>query len=78
MKDYIYDDSLVVSPDYSRERFFDLFSSAHTSIKMYFQYLLDDELLMLLGEKLSEGIDIEIVLADTAFDDEGLSGLIAS
>ena len=65
----IYDDNLVISPEYSRSKFEILFREAEKSIDMYFQYLKDEELFNLLISRLENGIKINIILAESALDD---------
>lgn len=66
---YIYDDNLVVSPDYSRAKFEKIFKEAEFSIDMYFQYLKDDSMFDLLLEKAKSWVKINIILAETALED---------
>ncbi len=63
-KEIIYDDNLVLSPYYTREKFDILLKSAKKSIKMYIQNFGDTDILELLKLKKKEGIDIEIIMPD--------------
>jgi hypothetical protein len=45
---------LILSPDYSRNKFEILFNSAKKSIDMYFQYLSDEKLEKFLIKKALE------------------------
>lgn len=72
----IYDNNLIFSPNSSRIKFEKLFKSADKNIKMYFQYVLDDNLVeQLINLKLDKNIDIEIILPITAKDDENTKKL---
>ena len=66
---YIYDDNLVISPDYSRSKFEKLFLEAEVSIDMYFQYLKDEELFNLLISRAEDKVKINLILAESAIDD---------
>jgi len=69
----IFDENLIFSPNSSRVKFEKLFESAEENIKMYFQYIKDDELLnKLIKIKNEKNIDIEIIIAETAKDDENV------
>lgn len=72
----IFDENLVFSPNYSRVIFEKMFNEAENNIKMYFQYLYDDDLIKKLIEiKKEKKIDIEIVIAKTASDDKEIKYL---
>lgn len=64
----IYNDNLLLSPFYSRDKFETLFDSSKESIKMYFQYFKDDELLQRLIDRSKQWIKIQAVLPDSALD----------
>lgn len=67
----IYDDNLIFSPKTSRIKFEKMFNSAEKNIKMYFQYMKDDNLVdLLIKIKKEKNIDIQIIIPDTASDDE--------
>lgn len=67
----IYDENLIFSPNSSRIIFEKLFSTAKKNIKMYFQYLEDDELVnKLINMKKEININITIIIPDTALEDE--------
>ncbi len=66
-KEIIYDDNLVLSPYYTREKFDILLSSAKKSIKMYIQNFSDKKILDLLIKKQKEWIDIEIIMPDLKY-----------
>jgi hypothetical protein len=51
-RDFVYDDNLLLSPFYSREKIEYLIKSANYNIKMYFPYFADDNLLAILEDKL--------------------------
>jgi len=58
-----------LSPDYSRKKLETMILSAKTSLDIYFQYLKDEHMFSLLIQKAEQGIDINIILADTAQED---------
>ena len=69
----IYDDNLVFSPNTSRIKFEKIFNYAKKDIKMYFQYLKDDDLVNLLIKiKKEKNININIILPITAKDDKNI------
>jgi phosphatidylserine/phosphatidylglycerophosphate/cardiolipin synthase-like enzyme len=59
----LYDENLVLSPNYSREKFEKLFSKAKKSIYMYFQYLSDEKLEELLIKKALLWVNIEVIVS---------------
>ena len=67
---YVYDDNLILSPEYSRIIFEKIFSQSKKELKMYFPYLNDEELLNLLIEKKNLGIDISMILWPDSSGDE--------
>lgn len=60
-KDFVYDDNLVLSPFFSREKIEFLLKNAKAEIKMYFPYFEDDKISQILEDKLNSGINIEII-----------------
>ncbi len=69
----LYDDNLIFSPTTSRIKFEKLFYWAQNNIKMYFQYLKDDELVSkLIKIKQEKNIEISIVIAETAKNDDNI------
>lgn len=67
----IFDENLIFSPITWRTKFEKLFSWAEKNIKMYFQYMKDDKLVnQLIKIKKEKNIDIEVILPDTAENDE--------
>ena len=67
----IFDNNLIFSPNSSRIKFEKLFDVAERDIKMYFQYLKDDELVnKLINIKKEKNISIEIIIPNTATEDE--------
>ena len=67
----IFDNNLIFSPNSSRIKFEKLFDEAERNIKMYFQYLKDDELVnKLINIKKEKNISIEIIIPNTATEDE--------
>ena len=66
----IYNHNLVVSPEYSRIKIEKMFLQAEKNIKMYFQYLSDQELIDILIEKSKKGVEIEIIIDKTFYDEQ--------
>ncbi len=60
-KNYIYDDNLVLSPFYSREKLEFLLKNAKQEIKIYFPYFGDQWFQTILEDKLDENIKIQII-----------------
>ena len=60
-KNILYHDNLVLSPNYSREKFETLFNSAKKSIKVYFPYIQDAALKNILLERAKLWIMIELI-----------------
>jgi reverse gyrase len=58
---YVYDNNLVLSPFYSREKLEYLLKSAKNEIKIYFPYFVDEKIQSILEDKLNENIDIKII-----------------
>lgn len=70
----IYDDNLIFSPNSSRIKFKKMFKSAEKSIDMYFQYIEDNSLANeILEVKKEKGIEINVIIAETASEDENIS-----
>ncbi|PID87606.1 hypothetical protein CSB07_00605 [Candidatus Gracilibacteria bacterium] len=69
-KNLVYSHDLVLSPNYSREKFEKLFSSAEKSLKLYFQYIKDKDLEDLLIKKSLDGVDVEIVVSQKSFNED--------
>jgi len=70
-KKNIYDDNLIFSPNSSRIKIEKMFNSAKQNIKMYFQYMKDDNLVNLFIKlKKEKNIDISIIIPKTASDDK--------
>ena len=62
-KNDFYDENIVSSPNYSREKLEKLLSSANKNIKIYIQYLKDEKINNLLIKlKKEKKLDIEIIL----------------
>lgn len=73
----IYDDNLIFSPSSSRIKIEKLFNSAEKDIKMYFQYIEDDNLLdKLIFLKKEKKINISIILPESAKNNENTKILI--
>lgn len=71
IKKNIYDDNLIFSPIDSREKIYNFLNWASNNIKMYFQYLKDDDFVnYLIKIKNEKNLNIEIILADTAKNDK--------
>ncbi len=76
IKSDIYNDNLIISPKTSRIKFEKIIDKAEKNIKMYFQYMLDDEIVnKIINIKNDNKIDISIILADTAINDENTKKL---
>ncbi|MFA5917016.1 MAG: phospholipase D-like domain-containing protein [Candidatus Gracilibacteria bacterium] len=60
-KNFIYDDNLVLSPFYSREKIEFLLKNAKKEILIYFPYFDDVGLQSILEDKLNEGLNIKII-----------------
>lgn len=65
-----YDDSLVLSPDYSRNKIETLFKWATKNIDMYFPYLADESLKKILFDKSKAWIKIRIITDKVALKDD--------
>lgn len=63
-KEIFYDDNLILSPYYTREKFDILLKSANKSIKMYIQNFWDLDIMEILKAKKEKWIDIEIIMPD--------------
>ena len=60
-KKYVYDDNLVFSPFYSRQKIEYLLTKAESEIDMYFPYFEDDRLQNMLEDKINSWINVKIV-----------------
>lgn len=58
-----YDDNLILSPFYSREKLEKMIESATQKIQMHAQYLDDSEFVDLLLKKSQQGVQVEVVLS---------------
>ncbi len=61
IKTYIYNNNLVISPNYSRIKLEKLLLSAHKIIKLYFPYLEDEKLEKILISKVKKWINIKLI-----------------
>ncbi len=59
----IYDDSIILSPDYSRIKFEKMIMWAEKNIKIYAQYLKDKKLFNIIQKKVKQWIKVEIILS---------------
>lgn len=76
-KIWFYNENLLLSPFYSREKIEKLFLEANKEIKIYMQYLKDEKINKLLIKlKKEKNIDIQIILDKTAENDENNIDLI--
>ncbi len=66
----IYNENLVLSPNYSREKFKILFDNAKFKIDMYFQYLHDSKLEELLIKKSKSGVKVRVVVSENFYNSE--------
>lgn len=66
-KKVVYHPNLVISPEYSKQKFKKIFLSANKSLKMYFQYLEEKELEQILISKAKQ-IRIQIVVSRNFYD----------
>lgn len=60
-KNYIYDDNLVLSPFYSREKLEFLLKNAKKEILIYFPYFEDEWFQSILEDKFNENIKVQII-----------------
>lgn len=60
-KDFVYDENLVLSPFYSREKIETLIKNAKKDIKIYFPYFEDEKVLSILEDKINDWVNIEII-----------------
>ncbi len=73
IKKNIFDENLVFSPNWSRVKFEKLFNNASKDIKMYFQYMKDEQLVNKLIEiKKNKNINISLIIPKTAKDDKNI------
>lgn len=63
-KTSVYDDNLILSPDYTREKFDKLIASSKKSIKMYVNNISDKDFLNILVKKSSEWVNIQMIFPD--------------
>lgn len=77
-KTWFYTENLILSPDYSRHKLETMLLSAKKDIKIYAQYFKDESINNLLVELKNKNINIEIVTAKTAMEDEQTIKLIKS
>ncbi len=71
-KDF-YHPSLVISPNYSRAKIEKLLLSAKTEIKIYMQYLKDENINNILQKLKKSGINIQIIINKRNLEDEEIS-----
>lgn len=72
-----YNENLVLSPSYSRNKIINLIENAEKDIKIYIQYFKDDEINNKLIEiKKLKNIKISAIIPDTAVKDENTKKLI--
>lgn len=74
-KNFLYDDNLVLSPYYSREKIEFLIKNAKNEILLYFPYFSDEKLMTLLEDKLDENINIKIITDKQNEDIEKLKNI---
>lgn len=73
----IYSDELVLSPTYSRLKLEDMIEKAKKEIKIYIQYVNDNKMAQKIIDKHEENnIEIKIILAETAKNDENTKKMI--
>ncbi len=70
IKTWFYDESLVVSPYYSRKKIEKLLNSAEKEIKIYMQYLKDEKINNLILDLQKKWIDIKIIVNKNNLEDE--------
>jgi phosphatidylserine/phosphatidylglycerophosphate/cardiolipin synthase-like enzyme len=63
-----YDDNLLLSPFYAKQKFEKLFKLAQKSITMYFQYLEFDELENILIQQAKKWIEIKIIVSKNFYE----------
>lgn len=72
----IYSENIVLSPNYSRFKIEKLIDSAERELKIYIQYFADEKITKKIIERKKDWIDIKIILAETAKDDDETKRLI--
>ncbi len=65
----IYDENIILSPNYSKQKFDKLFSQTKKSIKMYIPYLWDNFELKLI-KKAKQNINLQIIFWDYKSNDK--------
>ena len=63
-KDFVYDHNIILSPNYTKEKFDILFNSAKISLQMYIPSVWDEFLEKILYLKNKKNIDLEIIFWD--------------
>jgi phosphatidylserine/phosphatidylglycerophosphate/cardiolipin synthase-like enzyme len=66
---YVYDDDLIISPDYSRIKLEKIILESNKTINMYFPYLSDNHLLDLLIKQRQKWVEIKLILGKDSDDD---------
>lgn len=61
-KNIIYNDNLIISPNYSRQKIEYLINNSEKNIDMYFPYMQDDNLEKLLINKVKSWVSINIIV----------------
>lgn len=67
---FIYNNNLILSPSYSREKLEYLIENSKEKLDLYFQYLQDDELEELLIKKIKKWIKISIIISENWYNDD--------
>lgn len=62
----LYNENLVLSPFYSRDKLEKLIDSANISINMYFQYLSDEEMLKKILEARKNKIKVSLIMSSSS------------
>jgi len=70
VKNIVYNNNLVLSPEYSRDKFAKMFDWARDNLDLYFQYLEDKSLENILIEKANSWVKIRIIVSENYWKDK--------
>jgi len=77
-KNIVYNNNLVLSPNYSREKIEYLINNAKENINMYFPYIQDKNLEKLLIKKTKSWVKINLIVDKNILENESYDNLIKS